>query len=75
MRTHAAPFARLNHPRQALLQRGMTLIELLVAMTLGLLIALAAAAIPPHTDALAQAGVVFFQRARHRRLANAGFGA
>ena len=44
MRTHAAPFARLNHPRQALLQRGMTLIELLVAMTLGLLIALAAAA-------------------------------
>ena len=43
MRTHAAPFARLNHPRQALLQRGMTLIELLVAMTLGLLIALAAA--------------------------------
>ena len=44
MRTHATPLARPTQYGYTLLQRGMTLIELLVAMTLGLLIALAAAA-------------------------------
>lgn len=44
MKVHLTPLAHLKHYRQVQLQRGMTLIELLVAMTLGLLIALAAAA-------------------------------